>query len=364
MKETIIVIPSYEPPRIFIDYVKKLLSAGASKVIVINDGSSEKYNGVYDEIKNIENTILLEYKENHGKGYALKFAFNYIKSNFSDEVCIVTADCDGQHSVEDVFNLAKTASLHPNDLILGARDFKKDNVPTRSRFGNLNTRRMFRLLYGLKVTDTQTGLRAFCTPLIDKMLKINGDRFEYEMNMLIVLYKDNVNFIEVPIETIYEEKQSDVEKRSHFKTISDSIKVWSVLFKNLNFYLIASAISIIIEIGLFAICQYQIYQFIDSPALITLFSSITARVSSSLANYFINYKFVFNGQGKSAILRYYVLWTCSLTLSYLLTNLFGNVLGLPIVLFKMFTDIFLSLFNYRIQTVWVFPHGCKHKEKK
>ena len=364
MNNTLIVIPSYEPPKLFIDYVKELLTAGATRVIVVNDGSCEKYNNVYSEIRNIEGATLLEYSENHGKGYALKYAFKYIKDNFSDNVCIVTADCDGQHSVEDVFNLAKTARENPNDLILGVRDFSKDNVPRRSRFGNINTRRMFNILYGLKVTDTQTGLRAFSTPLIDKMLEIDGDRFEYEMNMLIVLYKNNVNFTEVPIETIYEEKPSDVDKRSHFKTISDSIKVWGVLFKNLNFYLIASAISIVVEIGLFALCQYKFYQFLLSPALITLCSSITARITSSLVNYFINYKFVFNGQGKSAIIRYYVLWTASLTLSYLLTNLFGNVLGLPIVLFKMLVDVVLSVFNYRIQTVWVFPHGCKHKSRK
>lgn len=356
MKEfrVIVVIPSYEPPLSFITYVQDLVKRKL-EVIVINDGSSEKYDSVYNQIKDINGVTLLSYNDNRGKGYALKFAFNYICENYLDNYAVVTADCDGQHAVNDVLALSQTAKTYKNSLVLGVRDFSSEKVPRRSRFGNVSTRRLFSLLYGLKLKDTQTGLRAFTSELIGDMLTINGNRFEYEMNALIVLHKKNISFIEVPIETIYEEKPKEVEKRSHFKTFSDSLKVWSVLLKNVNTYLIAVIISLIVEICLFSVSEYLIFKNL-SPYLKTLYSSVIARVISSIVNYHLNYKFVFNGKGKSTVVRYYALWVGLLTSSYLLTNLFGNVLGLPIVLFKLIVDGVLAIISYRIQTIWVFPH--------
>lgn len=363
-KSLIVVIPAYEPPSVFIDYTRALISGGVSSVVVVNDGSNEKYQPVFEGLKNIENVTVLEYPENHGKGYALKYAFNYIKSSFDENSVIITADCDGQHTVEDVINCGKTACNNNNALILGTRDFSKENVPPRSRFGNVNTRRIFKLLYGMKITDTQTGLRAFDYSLLDNMLKISGDRFEYEMNMLIVLYKQNFEFIEVSIETVYEPKAEDVERRSHFKTFSDSFKVWNVLFKNVQTYLLAVIISAVVELGVFALGQYIVFTKLPDPSLVTLCSTVSARILSSIVNYFMNYKFVFSGKGKSTAVRYYTLWLGLLTSSYLLTNLFGNVLGLPIVAFKLITDLLLSILSFRIQTVWVFPHKPKNKSDK
>ena len=353
----VVVIPAYEPPQKFIDYVKLLIDGGAHSVIVVNDGSNEKYNSVFDKVKAINGVTLLEYQKNQGKGYALKHAFSFVKENFSEDAVIVTADCDGQHSVKDVLNLFKTASNNSQSLILGARDFNSPNVPARSKFGNVNTRRAFNLLYGLKVTDTQTGLRAFSYKMLDKMLAISGNRFEYEMNMLIVLYKQHVNFIEVPIDTIYEKKPDDVEKRSHFKTFSDSIKVWSVLLKNINFYIIGILLSALVEISVYSVCIYLLFNGFENTQKL-LFSSISARILSSIVNYFINCKFVFNGKGKSTIIRYYTLWIFQLTATTLITT-YLNFFSIPPVIFKLIVDLLLALFSYRVQTVWVFPHNRK-----
>ncbi len=352
------VIPSFEPPYAFVDYVQRLLDGGITKVFIINDGSSEKYDGVYNQISNIEGATLLTYDKNHGKGYALKYAFNYIKKHFSSPYVIVTADCDGQHKVEDVLKVSKTALKNENGLILGVRDFNAENVPKRSKIGNVSTRRLFKLLYGMKITDTQTGLRAFSHKLISKMIKVSGNRFEYEMNVLISLYNQDVPFIETKIKTIYEKKSEDVDKRSHFKTVSDSIKVWGVLLKNINNYVLVVVISLVIELLVFTIGEYFLFSSL-TPQICTLFSTLTARVLSSIFNYLLNFKYVFNGKGKTTIIKYYVLWFTLLTLSYFFTNLFGNVLGLPILPFKILTDFVLSIFSYKIQATWVFRHNTK-----
>ena len=356
-KNITVVIPAYEPPLKFVDYLSKLIKGGANNVIVVNDGSEAKYQSVFDKAKQIDGVTVLEYAKNQGKGYALKHAFSYVKENFDSSHVIITADCDGQHSVKDVLRLALSASENPNCLILGARDFSSPNVPSRSKFGNLNTRRMFNLLYGMKITDTQTGLRAFSYSMLDKMLSINGSRFEYEMNMLIVLYKQHVDFVEIPIETIYEEKPDDVEKRSHFKTFSDSFKVWSVLLKNVNGYLIGGVLSAVIELAIYSLCVYLLFAGLVEQTNLLL-SAISARMLSSVANYFFNCKIVFNGKGKSSIFRYYILWAF-LFLATTLTTTYLNVFHIPPVLFKFIIDIILAIISYRLQTVWVFPHNKK-----
>lgn len=78
-------------------------------------------------------------------------------------------------------------------MILGVRDFDQSNVPSKSRIGNKLTSLGFRVLIGLSVSDTQTGLRGIPNPLIDLSLSIPGDRFQYETAVLIETGKVSVS---------------------------------------------------------------------------------------------------------------------------------------------------------------------------
>lgn len=363
-RNIIAVIPAYEPPHAFIDYAKELVTGGVYKLVVVNDGSCSKYAEVFESLKQIDNVIVLEYPENHGKGYALKYAFSFIKENFDANSVIVTADCDGQHLVKDVLACSENSENYPQSLILGARDFSLPHVPARSRFGNVNTRRAFKLLYGLKLTDTQTGLRAFTYEMLDDMIAISGDRFEYEMNMLVVVHKSSYTIVEVPIETVYEQKPDDVETRSHFKTFRDSVKVWGVLFKNVKNYFLALLAAGVIEYSVFGLCEYVIFPHLHA-ALGTLYSTVIARVLSSILNCTLNYKLVFKGTSKTSIIKYYTLWLFLLGSSYGLTHLFGNVLGSgdAMIITKIIIDLCLSIISYQAQTHWVFPHKTTKSKK-
>lgn len=362
-KNIIAIIPSYEPPRSFIDYVKLLVESGVGQVVVVNDGSNEKYAGVYSELKHIENCTVLEYSENRGKGYALKTAFSYCKENYSDEYVFVTADCDGQHLPHDVLNVAKKAAQHRGKLILGARDFTSPNVPPRSRSGNIQTRRAFKALYRISLSDTQTGLRAFSYDLLDRLLSVGGSRFEYEMNMLILLHKSHIDILEVPIETVYNEKSDDVERISHFRTFSDSIRVFSTLFKNLGWYMLSSVLSAITDVAAF----FVLFSFVfttQPPAVATLLATVIARVVSSVINFTFNFKLVFNGQSKRSILKYYFLWLVQLGASFGLATVWNAAFdGVPILvtIFKGMSDLVLALFSYQIQNRWVFVSSERNR---
>ena len=84
---------------------------------------------------------------------------------------------------------------------------------------------LFRLVTGQKVTDTQTGLRGMSTDLIPWLLNLDGNRFEYEFNMLLEGKKSGHQISEVPIETVYLEENES----SHFLPIRDSISIYSLI---------------------------------------------------------------------------------------------------------------------------------------
>lgn len=350
-EKLIVVIPAYEPPVEFVDYAKEVAKT-AKTLVVVNDGSCAEYDEVFEKIARLENVKYITYGENHGKGYALKRAFSYCVKNYGEDHVIVTADCDGQHAIADIWRVAEASFEHPSALVLGSRDFSLPNIPKKSRVGNTNIRRIFKLLYGLDLTDTQTGLRGFSVGLAKSLLSVRGDRFEYEMEMLIYTKKHDVPVLEITIETIYPEDPED--HVTHFKAIRDSLRIVGVVIKNLNLYILSSILSGVLDVLVFYLLSSVILG--DISAVNTLIATVTARVASSLLNFFFNRKYVFAGKSNRSLIRYYILWFCQLGASYGLIFLFGNVLGLPMTPMKLAGDLLLALFSYQIQKLWVFKN--------
>lgn len=138
---------------------------------------------------------------------AIKTALGYIKDKTDGVEAIGVMDSDGQHLPEDMMKLLAAASLNKEALVLGVRAVGKD-MPTRSRLGNKITRNVFRMVSGVAVSDTQTGLRAFSPELVERLLSIEGERYEYEMNVLIKLAKEGV-----PIQKKYRSAPFTTTKR-------------------------------------------------------------------------------------------------------------------------------------------------------
>ena len=140
-------------------------------------------------------------------------------------------DCDGQHTIKDAKKLIEEVINNKNTLVLGKR-IRSEKTPLRSRIGNFITRFVYKIGTGLDIYDTQTGLRVFSNKLIDYMLGVDGNRFEYEMNVLLRCAKDKITIKEIVIETIYIDNNS----KSHFNGIKDSY----IIYKNIIKFLILS----------------------------------------------------------------------------------------------------------------------------
>ncbi|MDN5710134.1 MAG: glycosyltransferase family 2 protein, partial [Planococcus sp. (in: firmicutes)] len=136
MKQFAVVIPAYKPEEPCKLIIEEAISAGFSRIIVVNDGSGADYEGFFDELEKLPQVTLLTHAVNQGKGRALKTVFHYILNEQLPIEAIITADADGQHLVSDMVRIADELEASPNHVVLGARDFSQPNIPFRSRFGN------------------------------------------------------------------------------------------------------------------------------------------------------------------------------------------------------------------------------------
>lgn len=215
MRNQVVIIPALNPPEQIIEYVEDLLAQGFAHIIVVDDGSKPSTDYIFNELRNVGRCTVLVHDVNKGKGRALKTAFTYCINHFPTIDGVVTADADGQHALEDVCHVANFFAKNPTDLVLGIRNFKESHVPKRSYIGNTITSFGYQLLFRSKLQDTQTGLRAIPFSHLEKMILLKGERYEYEINMLIYANKRNLNISEVMIQTIYHNNNEG----SYYRTI-------------------------------------------------------------------------------------------------------------------------------------------------
>ena len=351
MKVTVIV-PSLNPDGKMVNTVKNIIAEGFDDIVVVNDGSGPEYLPFFEEVAQLPEVTLLTHEVNRGKGRAMKTAFAYILENRKDILGVITVDADGQHLPKDMRACIEAMEKQPDKVILGVRDFSGPQVPKKSRFGNNITKTVFRFACGIKISDTQTGLRAIPFRHLPVMLEIDGDRYEYETNQLLVMKKQGIEFDEVIIDTVY----IDDNASSHFHPFRDSFRIYMIIFKFIG----SSFASFLVDFLLFTLINMLIGDNMDETVRLAI-ATVGARVVSSLFNYTVNRKLVFKSDAdtKRSLIRYYILAVCQLALSFLLVDLIAEkVLGLGATLLesviKMIVDLFLFLISYQFQQRWVF----------
>ncbi|MCQ2516095.1 MAG: bifunctional glycosyltransferase family 2/GtrA family protein [Saccharofermentans sp.] len=350
-----IVIPSYEPDERFPAILKDIKESGLGPVIVVDDGSGSDYRKYFDEAYELikdNGGIVLTHEVNKGKGRGLKTAFTYILENLPDAIGCITADSDGQHSVKCIKSCMDALEKQPEALILGVRDFSGEEVPFKSRFGNNMTIKVCDFLCGVKVSDTQTGLRGISRDFMKYLLDVQGERFEFETRMLIET-RDRCPIVEVPIETIYDSKENH---QTHFNPIKDSIRIYKIFGIYFVKYLISSVSSFVIDILLFALFCKLLGNNAETPFYATT-ATVMARVISAIYNYLMNYKFVFTSKRshKSSAPRYIILAIIQMLLSAgIVTGLLFVFAGVPEVAIKIPVDLVLFLLSYYVQRRFVY----------
>ena len=332
----IALIPAYKPTCFLADLVKKLVEFGFS-VVVVDDGSGYEYAELFSECEKYAE--ILQHIDNSGKGCAIKTGLAYIGQRCDEEYIVVTIDADGQHKVEDALALVQIAEKNPHSLILGSRKLK-ESVPFRSRLGNTITRYVYRLSTGVAVHDTQTGLRAFGREMIPMLLAVQGERYEYEMNVLLRFACDKIKIIEHEIETIY----LDGNSSSHFDSVKDSFRIYREILK----FSVSSFAGFLVD--------YSAYSLLALFTNNLLLSNVIARIISACVNFLLNRKFVFKSRENlvKLALKYFLLAAGILFGNTLVLGFLADVCGVHHMIAKIMTEAIFYLLSWSVQSFVIF----------
>lgn len=337
-KDYIVLIPAYKPTDKLLQLLTKFYNL-CFNIVLVDDGSGVAYEKLFFECSRYAE--VLHHMQNLGKGCALKTGLKYIAKHYSANSIIVTVDADGQHRVDDALAVCQIAEQHPNSFVLGSRRLK-ENVPLRSKFGNTLTRFIYHISTGIRIHDTQTGLRAFHGNFISKLLEISGERYEYEMNVLLHFANERIPIIEHEIETIYFGNNS----QSHFDVLRDSIRIYKEILK----FSLSSLIGFLVD--------YMTYSLLLLLTKNLRISNIIARIISASVNFSLNRKFVFRSTEnilKSAT-KYFLLATGILLGNTLFLELLVNTFEMHQLLAKIATELLFFMISWLFQRIIIFKN--------
>ena len=335
---TALIIPAYKPGEDMLKLLEEFRDNADFLPVVVDDGSGAEFRAIFDRVPDF--AVLLRHEVNRGKGAALKTAMQHVLDALPDCDLALTADADGQHKYADILRVNQVARNNPGALVLGSRKFEGD-VPFKSRWGNAITRQVFAIASGVKVYDTQTGLRAFDREAMAQFLKIPGDRYEYEINMLLAAAQSGRPIVEERIATVYIDDNSS----SHFHPVRDSFKIYMCILKFCCSSLIAFGVDFVMLLVLNHLTAGL------GAELSLAVSAVGARLVSASVNFCINRRVVFKGNetlGK-AIAKYAALAVAILAVNYLLLRLLNLVLSWPLALSKIIVEVLLFVVNFVVQ---------------
>ncbi|WP_250038142.1 glycosyltransferase family 2 protein [Paractinoplanes maris] len=212
----VFLVPVYQPGAGLSRLVADVREADPSgSIVLVDDGSSTPVS--------VPGCTVLRHEVNRGKGAALRTGFAHIAAAHPGEP-VICADGDGQHSAEDIVRIGARVR-ETGHLVLGVRRVRR--MPPRSRVGNAITRELFRAATGQWVRDTQTGLRGCPASLLPWLGEVAGERFEYEMNVLLAATRAGHPIEQVEIATTYLNGNAS----SHFGSVSDAARVYRALLR-------------------------------------------------------------------------------------------------------------------------------------
>ena len=356
MEQIVIIIPAYEPDDRLLALLAGLKERGAGFMILVNDGSGALYDGLFHEAGAIignEGTVLC-HAQNRGKGRALKTAFLYVAEHIPQAAGVITADSDGQHTPTDILRMKEKLLENPGHLILGVRDFTGAGIPWKSRVGNCLTEKVFSYLTGVHVSDTQTGLRGIPVSLLEPLLHVKGDRFEYEMLMLMEC-AGKYPVMEVAVETVYDSQENH---QTHFRPVRDSLRIYRILGKRFAGFAAASVSSCMLDVLLFVLfCRLFRPLYPDSYIAA---ATVAARMISAVYNYIVNYALVFHSRQpvKTAGIKYAALAVLQMGFSAVLVTLSARIFTfIPEVLLKAAVDTGLFFISFYVQQRYIMNSG-------
>ncbi|MBR7121646.1 MAG: bifunctional glycosyltransferase family 2/GtrA family protein [Lentisphaeria bacterium] len=345
---TAVLIPAYNPDGKLLTLLSELISGGFDNIVVVDDGSKAECQALFDEVAAMEKVVLHRHPVNMGKGAALKSGLICILNNFPECRMVITADADGQHTPQDICRLSSAAGSAPEKLWLGVRAFDKD-VPLRSLIGNRLTAFFMRILLGMKISDTQTGLRAIPRSFIRELLQIPYNRYEFELEMLLACKRSGRETAELTISTVYIDNNSS----SHFNPLKDSFKIYIVLFR----YILVSLLTAVVDYLVYVPALFLCGTFLPYSEAVTTAAAVSiGRIAGAAVQYTLVRKVVFYSRASviSTLPKFIFLVICSGCASYLVMHAINSSVHWNFYFAKLAAELIIYLANFLIQRDFIF----------
>lgn len=355
----VVVVPSFHPVREYLlPLLDELGGLNPGAVIVVDDGSGGDYRDIFAEAEK-KGCLVLRHERNKGKGESLKTAFRHCAEELPHLSGIVTADSDGLHAPEDI---ARVAARHEEltksqalATVFGSRAFRGKGVPAKSRFGNVMTTGIIRVLFWRHIADTQSGLRCFSLGMARDLIDVRGQRFDYEMNKLLWLLATDKHLDELAIRTIYHDTSNSV---SHFRPVRDSLRIYAIILRQFFVFFVFSGVSVVsavVDLFLYFVLIDFAFGPGRSPAEVGAAVAI-ARLGSSVLNFALNRSLVFRATHSPtrAASRYYALAVAIMLSSAAGTAALSVLTDGHDMWAKIATDGTLFILSYVAQRRWVF----------
>lgn len=338
-----IIVPVYNPSDGFQSFMESLVARAHDErciVVLVNDGCDSAFDAAFSALAALDHVRIYRHESNLGKGAALKTGFAALAKLCPVVRGAITADADGQHSIDDIFAVLKEGQADHTSLTLGTRNFDQD-VPLRSRVGNMVTHMVFYVLTAIKLGDTQTGLRFVPGVYFKDMCDIKSSGYAFEMEMLLWAKHKDVKLRTKAISTIY----LDGNSGSHFRPFIDSIKIYAVLFKQALSSIATSAVDLL---------MFSLFFYLSGGLL--FLANAFSRTMSFPVYYFLNRDFVFKQKalGFHPVPKLVCVIFISGVVSYLLQSALLRAFGWPEILSKALIETFMFFVNFVILRDFVF----------
>lgn len=343
MKRAAVIIPAYNPRPDLASFVRELMALGMHAVVVTYAASAAGNKPVPDALSSLEHCHVLQLEHTgHSRGRALKAGFSYIRDNLPDLSGIVTVDMDQPVTAQDVFTVAQAIETDRNEILLGC--FAKNRVvpePVASRIIRVS----FALLAGIRVADPRTGLRGFPVSMLPWLLDHHPDQDGSEPGLLLVARRYGIGIRQVMLEPAQRQPAQRI-------SLAGFMRIYALLIM----FSLSSLVSYLFDIGIYALLIGTVFSKSQNDGTAILFSTVAARVFSSLLNFAINKRIVFRDlrSDHTILVRYITLTLLRMFASYAGVYALTTALGADSRIVKIGVDLILFFIGFRVQQNWVF----------
>ena len=192
------------------------------EIILVDDGSTDNTLKEAKLVKSNKIRIVF-YKPNRGKGYALKYGFNFVKGDL-----VTFVDSDLEIHPRQLLRFVSYMYEYNADIVIGSKSHpdSKVNYPLKRKVLSLLYHLFVNILFGLNVGDTQSGMKLIKRECASKILpKVVVKRYAFDLELLVVAKKLGFKIKEAPIEVRFNFNKKGLGFKSIWPIFQDTLGI-------------------------------------------------------------------------------------------------------------------------------------------